>query len=433
MLAHAIDNPAPSTTVVLISGDRDFAYALSILRHRHYHIVLITLSNAHPSLRAQASLSFDWISDVLGPVHPTHQSTSPRRAKTLTRPAHDSLHSDSKGHNPSTSLFQEINDEKPASSVEFTNYFPDKAKYRENCLTTPIRSFRPDFLPPDLELSKRQPTAASSASSTLRKEPECPARAIYSPVTSSRHAYLNDSIERPLTVSHHSKSLLSFAETTPTLAPHSTYVSLRGSTSLPNLVLEREIASVTDSIPFGYTEILPLKPGLRGSFPSSQQQINPKPQTLSTINQVDDHYNDPDLPLAHLNTYPPTNVTAPLSTSALSHFMLPSSLSHTDNPFTGRSSVKATNPVQPPPPPPPPIVPDKFKILVQCLKTHRSKGNLRPLRSKISIEIARNGSIYRQAGVLKFREYAAIAEEAGIIELGGSEGTAWIALMEPWY
>ena len=30
-----------------------------------------------------------------------------------------------------------------------------------------------------------------------------------------------------------------------------------------------------------------------------------------------------------------------------------------------------------------------------------------------------------------FREYTAMAE-MGIIELGGSEGTAWIALREPW-
>ena len=73
MLAHAIDNPAPST-IVLISGDRDFAYALSTLRLRRYHIVLITLSNAHQSLTARASLCFNWISDSrtnlrLAPTH----------------------------------------------------------------------------------------------------------------------------------------------------------------------------------------------------------------------------------------------------------------------------------------------------------------------------------------------------------------------------
>jgi len=51
----------------------------------------------------------------------------------------------------------------------------------------------------------------------------------------------------------------------------------------------------------------------------------------------------------------------------------------------------------------------------------------------IGLEIARNGTTYRQAGVLRFREYVTMAEKAGIVELGGSEGTAWIALLEPWY
>ncbi|KAF8969794.1 limkain-b1-type NYN domain-containing protein, partial [Flammula alnicola] len=59
MLAHAIDNPAPST-IVLITGDRDFAYAMSILRLRRYRIILLTLPNAHSSLTAQASICMDW-------------------------------------------------------------------------------------------------------------------------------------------------------------------------------------------------------------------------------------------------------------------------------------------------------------------------------------------------------------------------------------
>jgi hypothetical protein len=40
------------------------------------------------------------------------------------------------------------------------------------------------------------------------------------------------------------------------------------------------------------------------------------------------------------------------------------------------------------------------------------------------VEISEMGATYRQTGVLMFREYRAMAENAGIIELGGSEGTA---------
>jgi hypothetical protein len=439
MLAHAIDNPAPST-IVLISGDRDFAYALSILRLRRYRIVLITLSNAHPSLRAQASLCFNWFSDVSGTVHPTsvlHQPT-PHRGKTLIPPTHDRFHSDIKGYNLSRSFFQEPYDEKPASSVEFINHFQDKAKYRDICPTPPKPDFRPDILPPELEPSKRQP-AASMASTNLRNGPESPAQVIYSPVASSGHAHLNDSIETSSIMtgtphdSNSSQTLPSSGENTPKLSPHGsimasrshTHISLRGSTSLPNLVLEQEFASVTEPVSFEsdmQTQIPPAEPDLRGFSLSPQQQsaYSTKSYSSSTVNQI---YGNPDSSPPHLNVYPPTNVTTPLPTSAPS-FRPPSSLNHTTMPTAAQSSVKITNPA--------PAVPYKFKILVQCLKSHRSKGILRPLRTHIAEEIARNGTTYRQAGVTKFRDYAAIAEKEGIIALGGWQGTAWIALSEPW-
>lgn len=59
MLAYAIDNAAPST-IVLISGDRDFVYAVSVLRQRRYKIILIAPPSTHVSLRSQASVVFDW-------------------------------------------------------------------------------------------------------------------------------------------------------------------------------------------------------------------------------------------------------------------------------------------------------------------------------------------------------------------------------------
>ena len=101
----------------------------------------------------------------------------------------------------------------------------------------------------------------------------------------------------------------------------------------------------------------------------------------------------------------------PLSTSASPYTPL-SSLNYTTTMPTAaaQSSVKTNNPAQPPPtprprpppPPPPPAVPDKFKILVLRLKSHSSKGIIRPLRSQIAVEITRNGTTYRQAGSRSF-------------------------------
>jgi len=64
-MAFIKDNPPPAT-VILISGDRDFAYLLSTVRWRKYNVVLISNSSmTHESLTVQASVVCDWKSDIL--------------------------------------------------------------------------------------------------------------------------------------------------------------------------------------------------------------------------------------------------------------------------------------------------------------------------------------------------------------------------------
>ncbi|KAI8998864.1 NYN domain-containing protein [Trametes punicea] len=64
MLTYAIDNPAPAT-IVLISGDRDFVYAVSVLRLRRYRVVVVAPYTAHASLKSQASMVLDWEADIM--------------------------------------------------------------------------------------------------------------------------------------------------------------------------------------------------------------------------------------------------------------------------------------------------------------------------------------------------------------------------------
>ena len=64
MMAYAIDNPAPCT-IFVITGDRDFAYAISILGLRLYQVVLIAGPNARPSLTSQTDICFEWVNDVV--------------------------------------------------------------------------------------------------------------------------------------------------------------------------------------------------------------------------------------------------------------------------------------------------------------------------------------------------------------------------------
>ena len=81
-MAFIKDN-SPPATIVLISGDRDFAYLLSTLRWRKYKVVLISNSfMTHESLTAQASLVFDWQSDIL--------KVQPPSKPQLLRPLHES-------------------------------------------------------------------------------------------------------------------------------------------------------------------------------------------------------------------------------------------------------------------------------------------------------------------------------------------------------
>lgn len=93
MMAYAIDNPAPCT-IVLITGDRDFSYAMSILKLRRYRIVLITLPNAHASLTFQACICFDWFNDVVdqegsrNSLMQRHQQSVHRDAETTRLSLH---------------------------------------------------------------------------------------------------------------------------------------------------------------------------------------------------------------------------------------------------------------------------------------------------------------------------------------------------------
>lgn len=90
IMAFALDVPAPAR-IVLISGDRDFAYPLSLIRGRGYQVVLITPPvGAVPILEASANHVARWRQDVLGldrdgngrlypstPTKPLPRSSSP--------------------------------------------------------------------------------------------------------------------------------------------------------------------------------------------------------------------------------------------------------------------------------------------------------------------------------------------------------------------
>jgi hypothetical protein len=65
LITHAWDY-STSHTYVIITGDRDVAYAVAMLRMRKIKVVVISSVTAHPDLTAQASIKLDWTKTVLG-------------------------------------------------------------------------------------------------------------------------------------------------------------------------------------------------------------------------------------------------------------------------------------------------------------------------------------------------------------------------------
>lgn len=104
LLSFAIDKRPPAL-IVLLSGDRDFAYPLGILRNRGYEILLVVPPiGATPILEASANHVMRWRQDVLG----------------LERDAHGRLYDkpsrDIDGARGKANSVKEIDNGKPAAS-----------------------------------------------------------------------------------------------------------------------------------------------------------------------------------------------------------------------------------------------------------------------------------------------------------------------------
>ncbi|KAF9466396.1 NYN domain-containing protein [Collybia nuda] len=385
MLAHAIDNPPPAT-IILISGDRDFAYAVSILRSRRYRVVIISLGGVHMSLRAHASVFLDWNADVLGMecveqglyssigqnelcsisassrsqiasqnttsahIRPQNQHNSEESNVGIPHLSSNSLNAQNAGYDiEKNSTFGEINSKNEASSYHVLSNTEDSI-YTGGSGT----------------LTFRAPSRTESA----------PANITFSPSTFPHNALLKT-----------------------------------GRPPMSNLTLSsKPSTSVNVNL---VPKVVNIQEGVRNEEPGPLRQVSqpvvpiastPLPtHRLSTVIQ-------PTRPQAT-----PIASTAPVPPTVVSSALI-------DIPLT---SVRSSDPK---------VVPAIFGLLVQRLEFHRSKGVLRPFRSGVAVELAtQDNMLYRRAGTEKFGQYVALAEKAGIIVLGGKEGGAWIALHPDWY
>ncbi|CAA7265191.1 unnamed protein product [Cyclocybe aegerita] len=442
MLAHAIDNPPPSTTIILISGDRDFAYALSILSLRRYHVVLLTLANAHPSLTMQAAVCYDWVSEVIDVVDsPKSQSGITGRAgQGVNDPRNESL-ADlvSSGVAATTRRTLEdgisLRNEEP---IDITNYLSGRTRLRQPSQSSSTSTYNPQLVP----LERSREDAASTANYVGGRSMQSPPETIrkntsaFLPFPSTLCAPPQSTSRGPLSASA-PKSLLAPPAAFDT---SSIWTTSQDFPALGQPVVNPIPASVNrDHSPVLLdTDIVfegasPLRPP--SSRPASAPVLLSPPPFLTQSPQP--ALKPPSiaapLPLQSPQSLQITHPSSPSATvDAIATFKTTAQTATTST----NISMPSTSPLKPTTVAPavedPDSVPPTFAILVEALRNHRLKGTLRPLRSTIAVEISKNGATYRNAGVAKFSQYVALAQQRGIIDLGGSDGADWISLRPGW-
>jgi hypothetical protein len=319
MLIFALDNPAPAV-VILISGDRDFAYVVSTLRHRGYTVPIIVPAASHIALKAQASRVFHWVDVASGP------SNSPN------------IEADVLCQSP-----QEIR-----ASV-----------------TPPLPMRRP---------SRRSITTSDGEAVYYR-----PTQPV-SPTTQLLQSTLNNT------------EAIRLADRSP---PR----TLPTRSSPPRTTPPRSSFSTTDT---------------RRS----------RSETLSSVNEIDEHHALPteNIPCWTFGDVPPSRAFSPTPmpiTSAPTCFDTNQNPTFPDSHRAWVWQGKAKE------------VAPHFETLLELLDENRKAGVLAPLRSAIGMALTqRDPLVYVKAGVSRFKEYVAMAEEAGLVLLGGPKaGGEYIVLL----
>ncbi|KAJ7349496.1 NYN domain-containing protein, partial [Mycena albidolilacea] len=364
MLAYATDHPAPAT-LILISGDRDFAYAVSVLRLRRYEVVIISLPlpGAHISLKSQASMWLDWNLEILG-----SSSSSEGRAESPT------------------ALRGAFNLQSP--SARRTSYLPTPG--------TPYS--RDPQLPPKNEtaaaVSGHQSSASDSGesfSNVALPEPKAIPSSIPASVPSSERPYSSPGLRERPEAARFSAPAYS-AAVSPVLKQDNIGAAMASATSTPlaQAADNDAEAMATPSVDETTNSDAPLPGALSNEVPE-----NSGPSLSSGLT--------PSLEVstnANIQAKPtPPSAPAP-SSSAQNKKLTPSPA-----PAPSTSAQKKIPPV--------------YQTLVDALEKYRAQGTIRPLRSVIAVDIVKKDSkVFQRAGVKKFRQFSALAEKDKIVTLG---------------
>ena len=556
MLAFAIDHPTPAT-IILISGDRDYAYAVSTLKLRKYQVILVVPSpQSSLCLQSQASLVIDWGAAVLrtrteaansvqavrqpypdldanlvakllrelqepplddsdATLHPcsTASQSTPSLRRTSTRDLLEpSGHSKNTGSSDSTEGFHT-----PASSRRSTSTGSDLAPGGLPIAKTPSRSRRASVStgsplargtavlaqsPPAVE---RDIPAKSPPPSSARRPCPSDITDIVDPAKRGPFVLPSlDALESPFRDNGPPSSIIIRSPLGPGQSTGD--MSVSGNPGVPFVHKFNSLAS-----PFVMPKSLTgLESIPNPSTDQSRTTANPTPKTLAeTVTsvcqtpQIKDigvpkeierltgpRIEDNDIPhrvhskegacdgtFAPKSKYPsyfaPHTTYSPPSRNVGLHLVDTPSSDHVSPPAAiplgagvGAGSAqfgavsRAPNTLERSTTPgseselsssafsSTPFTTSGsherdeserrqtwiiFKPLIHLLLAARESGITHPSRSIIASDLLQSDSqVYQRAGVSKFRQYTALAEKAGIIELGGKDGD-WITLHPNWF
>ncbi|KAJ3828752.1 NYN domain-containing protein [Lentinula raphanica] len=435
MLAFAMDNPSgPATvTIMLISGDRDFAYALSTLQLRKYNIVVVAPSTIHASLRAQTSTFFDWDEKILtgaGKYRPTPNFNQHTRDQS----SHSS--------NDATCTVAAKNSYGPSNAPRCTAFgtpagaFNGSTPYSQNVRSGD--SFKKE--------SKPLQSRALADTTTARLEYPLPYSNVLPPSSptkshNNRYSHMRAAADKsPPGYSDSNETMRrdlpyewSFNEVSdvpqfPDSNPH----AISGA---PNSMLSKQDAadSMVGPSEVGHRNFLPCSS--LPSSPSRSRSAEPyffatttmRPvsnantlQSSNTHHPLPRQFNPQTLPVEQPDSTRDV-IENGLSTPIPAHttpgaFPLPTFRSKLPEP----SSVPASLPK---------VIPPHFLLLVQHLEKLRLRGIPHPLRSVLSLALVKmDPLIYKRAECVRFKDFANKAEAVGLIRLGGTDGKAWIGL-----
>ena len=556
MLAFAVDHPSPAT-IFLITGDRDYAYAVSTLKLRNYQVVLVVPTCTSPSLESQASLVVDWGAAVLrtrteavnsaqavrqpypdldanlitkllrelqeppfddsdATLHPSSsasQSTPQLRrisARDLLEP---SRHSKNTGSLDSTEAFTHM----PGSPRKSTSTGSDPAPGGLPIPKTPSRSRRASVSAG----STRARSTTLAAQSPPAVEQDVFAK---NPASSSAVGSGASDITDVVGPAKHSASVLPSLDA-PELPPHdngppssiiirsplgpgqstgdmpvsgnpgipssqklsflaSPFVMPKAPTgldSIPNPCTKQPHAPSTKTLTETVTCVCQTPQIKDIGFPKETERLTgPRIEDndtngWSTLQRVHAHSKDGSCDATYTlksnyhsyvaphTTYSPSSRNALIDTPSSGHVSPPAALplgvgdgvdSAQFAAFSRASNTLERSTPGPTPVPSSSALPSipfttagspehdeserrqtwiMFKPLIHLLLAARESGITLPSRSTIAVALVQSDNqVYQRAGVSKFRDYAALAEQAGIVELGGKDG-GWIALHPNWF